>query len=290
MTRPGPLDFFRKSLKSQSFHADELVNIYVLRPIAACIVWLVYPTSITPNMVTVAAAVIGCAAGWLYGIGTTAATVWAGVLILLKDIVDDADGQLARAKQLYSRRGRFLDSIGDFVVDAAVFSGITVAVHAEDPGPGTILLGVAGMAGITLRVSYHVFYQASFLHTEKSYGLNRIVEEVRDEDRTGDRVAYVLQRIFGVIYTWQDRFMLRLDGWCRADRVGDSLLPVWYADRTALRLSGLLGFGTEISLLAICSWFDAVHLYLWLNLFLMNGVWLSAVLYRRLYLSGNLAV
>lgn len=289
MIRPGPLQYFRQSLKSESIHSDEIINIYLLRPLAAVIVWIVYPTSITPNMVTLAAAVIGIAAGVFYGYGSEGMIVAAGFLILLKDIVDDADGQLARAKQLYSRRGRFLDSIGDFVVDVAVFSGITLALYADRPSVGTVILGVAGLAGITLRISHHVFYQVSFLHTEKTYGLNRIVEEVRDEDRSGDRVAYILQRIFGVLYTWQDRLMLRIDTWCRGGKVGDGLLSAWYSDRTGLRLSGLLGFGTEISLLAVCSWLNELYLYLWLNILLMNGIWLVSVLYRRWYLASNLS-
>ncbi len=289
MPRPGPREFFRQSLKSDSYHADELINIYLLRPIASVIVWAVYPTFVTPNMVTIAAVIIGCVAGWTYSIGTTAATVAAGVLILLKDVVDDADGQLARAKELYSRRGRFLDSIGDFMVDVCVFSGIGWSVYQAGSGISGPVLAILGLAGITLRVSYHVYYQVSFLHLEKRYGLNRIVEEVTEEDKQGDRFAYLLQRIFGVIYTPQDRLMRRIDNWCRGGKVGEDLLETWYGDRFGLRLSGLLGFGTEISLLAVFSWFDAVEYYLWMNLLLMNGIWLASVFYRRLYLRANLA-
>jgi len=289
MPRPGPATFFRQSLKSNSYIADELVNVYLLRPLASVIVWVVYPTRITPNMVTVAAVVIGCVAGWFYSAGTAFATFMAGVLILLKDIVDDADGQLARAKQLYSRRGRFLDSIGDFVVDVVVFAGIGWSVYIPKPGVGAPLLAFLGLAGITLRVSYHVFYQVSFLHTEKRYALNRIVEEVTEEDRKGSRTDYALQLIFGWIYTWQDRLMLRIDTWCRAGKVRDGILATWYGDRLGLRLSGLLGFGTEISLLALCSWFNALETYLWMNLILMNGIWLVSVLYRRYYLAPNLS-
>jgi archaetidylinositol phosphate synthase len=289
MTRPGPGEFFRQSLKSDSYHADELINIFLLRPVASLFVWAVYPTFITPNMVTIAAVIIGCVAGWYYSVGTADATVTAGVLILLKDIIDDADGQLARAKELYSRRGRFLDSIGDFVVDVCVFAGIGWSVYHNLPGSQGPLMAFLALAGITLRVSYHVYYQVSFLHLEKRYGLNRIVEEVTEEDKQGDRFAYILQRIFGVIYTPQDRLMRRLDDWCRGREVRDELLETWYGDRLGLRLSGLLGFGTEISLLAVCSWFDAIGTYLWLNLVLMNGIWMLSVLYRRFILRANLA-
>jgi phosphatidylglycerophosphate synthase len=289
MTAPGPAETFRRSLKSDSYYADELVNIYLLRPAASIVVRWAYPRDVTPNMLTVAAVIVGCVAGWYYTLGSTAGNFLAGTLILLKDILDDADGQLARAKELYSRRGRFLDSIGDFVVDLFVFTAIGWSVYNAGAGAGGVVLAFLGLAGITLRVSHHVFYQVSFLHTEKRYGLNRIVEEITEEDRRGNRVDYLLQRTFGIIYTWQDRLMLRIDRWCRGGRVSDELLPTWYGDRLGLRLSGLLGFGTEITLLAVCSWLDAVGAYLWLNLLLMNGVWLASVLYRRYHLSANLA-
>ncbi len=288
MQRTGPKSFFLQTLKSDSFHADEIINIYLLRPIASGIVWLLYPTRVTPNQVTIAAVLIGLCSAWLYSIGTPAAIAVAGVLILLKDITDDADGQLARAKELYSRRGRFLDSIGDFVVDTAVFSAITVLICREHSAFTSVLLGIASLAGITLRVSYHVYYQVSFLHREKRYGLNRILETVTEEDRKGDRVALLLQRIFGVIYGWQDKLIWKLDTWCKGRDFDERHAEIWYADRAGLRLSGLLGFGTELTALALFSWCNALYAYLLFNTFFMNGVLLLSVFYRRFILSGNI--
>ena len=110
------MKFFRDSLKSDAYYADELINIYLLRPVASVIVWLLSPTPVTPNQLTLAAIVVGFAAAAAYAGGPI---VLAALLVSAKDILDDADGQLARAKQMYSRRGRFLDSIGDFAVDLA---------------------------------------------------------------------------------------------------------------------------------------------------------------------------
>ncbi|MBI1806142.1 MAG: CDP-alcohol phosphatidyltransferase family protein [Ignavibacteria bacterium] len=288
ISRPDPVTFFKQSLKSDAYYADELINIYLLRPVASVIVWLLYPTSVTPNQVTVIAILIGFAAAWTYTVGTPHAIAIAGFLVMMKDVFDDADGQLARAKQLYSRRGRFLDSIGDFVVDVAVFTAITSVVYQQCPSVPMIVSGILSLLGITLRVSYHVFYQASFLHLEDRYKLNRIVEEITEEDRKGDPVALRLQQLFVIIYNWQDRLMYRIDRWCMGKKFNDELLPTWYSDRFGLRISGLLGFGTELTLLAVCSWLDALPTYLYLNVFLMNGIWLASVLYRRLVLAGNL--
>ena len=297
--RPSPIEFFKQSLKSDAYYADEIINIYLLRPIAAVIVWLLYPTRITPNHVTIFAILLGCAASVVYTLNTPVAIAVAGLLVTAKDIFDDADGQLARAKQMYSRRGRFLDSIGDFVVDVLLFTAITVVVYRSHPDSSTIVLGVLSLLGITLRVSYHVFYQASFLHFEDRYKLNRIIEEITEEDRRGDPVTLRLQIVFNFIYTWQDKLMYRIDELCKGGRMTDEnarqILPKsrdrdglarrWYADKVGLRISGLLGFGTEFAVLTVCSMFNQLYLYLWLNAVLMNGIWMGCILYRRLILS-----
>lgn len=288
MPRPGPLAFFKQSLKSDAYYADELINIYLLRPIAAAIVWLLHPTPVTPNQVTVFAVILGCCAALAYSLNTQISIAVGGLLIVAKDIMDDADGQLARAKQLYSRRGRFLDSIGDFLVNLFVFAAITDVVSKSHPQAEAALLGFLSFLGISLRVSYHVYYQASFLHLEGGYKLNRIVEEITEEDEQGDQLALYLQRQFVAIYNWQDRLMARIDRWCMRGMLDERLLAIWYGDRFGLRLSGLLGFGTELMLLGICSWLNEIHTYLLLNVLLMNGVWLVNVLYRRIVLAGNL--
>ena len=215
MSSPDPVTFFKQSLKSDAYFADELINIYLLRPIASMIVWLVYPTSVTPNLVTTVAIVIGVTAAFVYSVDTPMATAVAGTLVLLKDVFDDADGQLARAKALYSRRGRFFDSVADFVVNVLIFAAITDVVYKMHPMASTLVLGFLSFLGITLRVSYHVYYQVSFLHLEGGYTFNRIVEEITDDDRSGDPVALYLQQQFTLIYSWQDKLMYFIDQWCK---------------------------------------------------------------------------
>jgi phosphatidylglycerophosphate synthase len=278
---------YKKTLKSTL--SDELINTYLLRPIAGFIVRILYPTRVTPNQVTIASTVAGLVAAGFYFQNEPGFTAIAGLFVTLKDVLDSADGQLARAKQQYSRIGRFLDSIGDFVVDVAVFTAIGWVLFVNTGNAWTIALALAGLAGITLRVSYHVFYQASFLHLEKKYELNRVTEEITDQDQTGDARALMLQRIFQMIYGWQDRLMAGVDDWCRKG-VSDREFSIrWYSDPAGLRLSGLLGIGTELFLLMICSIFDALLMYLFLNIILMNMILLASVAYRRWYLCSALS-
>jgi phosphatidylglycerophosphate synthase len=284
---------YRDSIKSDV--SDELINTYLLRPIAGIFVRVLYGTPITPNQVTLVSVLSGIAAAYFYGKGTANACIIAGLLMTLKDILDSADGQLARAKHLQSRIGRFLDSIGDFIVDAAVFGSIGWTLFVLNKDWPLLLLAFLGLVGITLRVSYHVFYQVQFLHLHKQYENNRMTEEILKGDLTKGRYELTLQRIFQCIYGWQDRWVARLDAWSARKPSGKHPVTgqpqfledyhIWYSDPIALRISGLLGFGTELFLLMLCSIVNKLELYLYLNVFLMNGILVICIAYRRMYLS-----
>jgi hypothetical protein len=279
--------YYKKTVKSTL--SDELINTYLLRPIAGFVVRVLYPTPITPNQVTIASTVAGLIAAGFYLHHEAASTAIAGLLVTLKDLLDSADGQLARARQQHTRIGRFLDSIGDFVVDVAVFGAIGWVLYSTTKNGWMIVLALLGLVGITLRVSYHVFYQTSFLHLEEKYQTNRVTEEITKEDLTGDPLALSLQRFFQVIYGWQDRLMIRIDDWCRRGRLDREFSIRWHSDPVGLRLSGLIGIGTELFILMICSVLNALQTYLLLNVFLMNAILLSSILYRRRYLGPTIS-
>jgi phosphatidylglycerophosphate synthase len=277
---------YRASVKSST--SDELINTYFLRPAAGVLVRLLYRTPITPNHLTLASIAAGLMAALLYAQAAAETTIIAGLLVTVKDILDGADGQLARSRQQYSRAGRFLDSIGDFVVNVAVFAAFSWALTSQTGNPTFLALGALAFLGTTLRVSYHVYYQTAFLHLQGGYSVNRMTEELREEDLGGARGTLLLQRIFQALYGWQDRLVSRLDTWSRhAIPLTPKLRTIWYADATGLRLSSFLGLGTELSLLTVTSLFVRLDLYLFLNLFLMNALWATTVAYRRWVLSGR---
>ena len=272
-------------LSVKSDFSDEIVNVYLVRPIAGILVRLLYATPVTPNQVTIVAIVAGLVAAVLFLVDTSITIILAGTCILLKDILDSADGQLARAKNTTSRAGRFLDSIGDFTVNLLVFAAIGCVLTMREANAGYLVFAFLGFLGTTLRVSYHVFYQTSFLHLEELYGTNRITEEIRPEDLTGDRATLVLQRTFQLLYGWQDRLMMRIDTWCRTRDLPPLTDADWFGDRTALRLSGFVGMGSEMILLVVCSVANRLPLYFFCNLIGMNVLLLTSIMYRRFILS-----
>lgn len=137
-----------------------------------------------------------------------------------------------------------------------------------------------------------MLHHVNFLHLQNIYTTNRITEEVQKEDTKIGGIELTLQHIFQLIYGWQDRLMVQIDQWCarqtlrrfprtKLDEPSQDFFRSWYSDTIALRISGFIGLGTELFLLMLCSVFNQLELYLYLNLFLMNGILLICILYRR---------
>ena len=97
------------------------------RPIARQLTRALVNTRITPIQITIAYTLIGLIAALLFATGIYLNSVIAGALLLVKSTLDAVDGSLARARQRPSRVGRFLDSICDYFINAAVFLGIAIA-------------------------------------------------------------------------------------------------------------------------------------------------------------------
>lgn len=109
----GPLsvvEIYRRSVKAE----DLRFNRYIARPKAALLVYLLRPTPITPNQVTLLSLVVS-----LVGMATLllcpglTGLVAAALVLHLAFVLDCVDGQLARIKGLSSPVGAYLDFLVD---------------------------------------------------------------------------------------------------------------------------------------------------------------------------------
>jgi phosphatidylglycerophosphate synthase len=88
-------------------------------------------TAVTPNQITVFVTLLGLGAGWLMARTGYAPKVLGSLVFLLTSILDGCDGEVARAKNMSSRLGGWLDFWGDNVVHVAVFWGLGVGLQKD---------------------------------------------------------------------------------------------------------------------------------------------------------------
>ncbi len=280
---------YKKTLKlSDSYRwcDEEIVNLLISRPLANLIVRVVYPTSVSPNHLTFLSLIAGLTAALLIICRQVSLFIVAALFVLLKDVLDSADGQLARARQQYTRFGRFFDSLVDVMVNAVLF--IAIGIYVMNEYEKIWLMGLASLAFLstTLRVSYHVYYMVSFLHLKQQYTNNRLNEEIINGDENEGRGTVLFQKLYLFLYGWQDRLMEKIDRWCARDVQNNSseFRTMWYSDSKGLFLSNFLGIGTELFILALFVAGNILYEYLLFNIVILNVVWLLSISYRKYYL------
>ncbi len=110
---------------------------------------------VRPWMATAASASLGTAAGVVLALGHG----WqAGLIAAASQILDGADGQLARLKGISSPPGAFLDSVLDRVFDGALVLGTIIYLVRQQPPfayyvPAVLALGFVAVVASAL-VSY----------------------------------------------------------------------------------------------------------------------------------------
>jgi phosphatidylglycerophosphate synthase len=155
----------------------------VFRPLAHPLVLLFARLRVPPPVVVVAAGLAGLAAAVELGRGSL---LVAALLVQVKTLLDNADGQLARLTGRTSAFGRYLDSECDLLVNIALFAAL--AWRTGQPA-----LALAGFLALTSVLSLN-------FNAER---LSRTA--VAEPEAAEGRAAAVLRRVYGLVYAPQDR-------------------------------------------------------------------------------------
>ena len=153
------------------------------RPLAHLLVLGLLPLRVPPPAVVLAGLVAGLAAAVEIARGQLLA---AAALVLVKTILDGADGALARAADRVTAFGRYLDSDCDLVVNAVLAAAIGYAT-------GRPLLALAGFLAATVVLSLN-------------FNLRRLYEGWGAMPPGGG----VARRVYELVYAPQDRLVDRL--------------------------------------------------------------------------------
>ncbi len=124
--REGLWVAYKKTLKPMD--VEEPIDVWVHRPLAYLLAKVLYPTPVSPNLVTIISILFGLVGALAFLASFPGHMVVAGVSIFLSAVFDCADGQLARMRGTSSVIGRMLDGAADLVVSIAAVGGATYVV------------------------------------------------------------------------------------------------------------------------------------------------------------------
>jgi phosphatidylglycerophosphate synthase len=196
--------------------------------------------------VVVANATVGVLAALLVASGDLVA---AAVLLQVKTLLDNMDGQLARASDRVTLAGRYLDTVADLVVNAAVFVALGYVT-------GQPLLAAAAFVALTvvLALDFNVteFYR-------EAHGVS-----TPEPPATGGRAERFLASIYALVFAPVDRAVRSV----MTRRLGAHASY----DRVTLTVLANLGLSTQFVILGICLALDAPAWYLWFALACLAGL------------------
>lgn len=168
---------------SLSSSSDGVVDKYFNRPLGRYLSKALVHTSVTPNQVTVAAALIGLLSAYFFAQGTRAGGLIGAVLLQLSAAVDCVDGDLARVAFRESRLGQWLDITLDQVVHIAVFGAIGAGLWRQGFDESVLWLGSSAIVG-TL-IAFPIVVRGQWLAKKRNdRRLERFIEAASTRDFT----------------------------------------------------------------------------------------------------------
>jgi phosphatidylglycerophosphate synthase len=260
---------FRRSLKARP--RVEYISEYGFRPLAHLCVLALLPLRVPPTWLVVFHTALGVFAGVLIARGE----LWiAAVLVQVKTVLDNADGQLARASGMVTETGRYLDTEGDFIVNIALFLGVGAFT-------GQWVLAVVALVVFTLLLSTDFNWEYLY-RLERGEGFR----PTPDSSRENQTVLRALEWLYATVFKPQDTWIRRLSE-ARFETTyrrhpnlaARDQARLEYFDGDSLLVLANLELSTQLLVLGVCLVLGVPQAFLWFVL--LSGAVVIALQLRR---------
>lgn len=208
-----------------------MLNEFVYRPLAQLLVPALVRTGVKPETVVLAHTALGLLAAWQVAGGRA---LTPALLLQVKTVLDNADGQLARATGQTSALGRYLDSEMDLLVNAALL----LAIDRRWGAPALVLL--------------QLLLTVDFL-LEREYREAR-GEVFRSEphENSSSATLDLLQAVYRFSFEPQEKLLAPVFEARFRDAGGRAENRAAYTPRVVTHVAANLGLSTQLALAGVC--------------------------------------
>lgn len=280
-------DGYWKSLKP--LEVEEPIDVWVHRPLAYVLAKILYPTPVSPNLITVCSIIWGLIASVCMVLDFRGHLVAAGATLFLSAVFDCADGQLARMRGTSSALGRMLDGVADLVVSTVSVAGGTYlvwqAAHAT-PLQGALAVVMCALTIVTgsFHTSTYDHYKNVFLRmTHPKYREGEDYEVALERYRASAASASLPVRLAWPIYLFyvkrQRDYVERFDPFTKTRL---ATLPPFSEQAASVYREHVgapmrvwrswFGFGSLVFGMSVSIALGVVHYYMLFRLLLLNAI------------------
>jgi hypothetical protein len=144
---------YARRLAFKAIEIEELTDIFFFRPCGWTIARGACVMGLSPTHLSILRAITGIAGGAL--LSNESPGLLAFVLLILSEIIDSADGQLARMTGQITELGRVFDGVGDYVAHGAIYVAIAAGMIHRG-GSGSVLFWML-LAGVSNAIQSQVY-------------------------------------------------------------------------------------------------------------------------------------
>lgn len=280
---------------------EEVIDIYFYRPLGYYTALLCRFLRLTPNAVTILSIVFGVYAGHLFyfrDIMTNAA----GILFwIVADILDSADGQLARLTNNKSKIGRILDGLATNLIFISMYGHLYARIVESGHAPWWLLFVLLGAMSHSMQSALADYYRNAYLHfvvdPEKSE-LHRSADIIAEYNAivfSKEPARKVLMWFYRNYTVQQEYFTRNLQNLrIEVERRFESGIPEWFrneyrrATLPLMKYYAVLTTNTRMIIMSVCVLIDRPLWYFFGEAVLINLVMVGVALYTE-HLSAQLA-
>ena len=277
------LSQYKASLKA--VEVEEIFDLIIYRPLAFLFVKATYSTNLTPDQVSITALLIGSAAGIMFGFGEYSYLLIGACLYFISNVLDCADGQIARLKKNGTKVGRVVDGFVDYVVSIFIFLGIAFGLSGQfrhfeinlwgnailqwNPVTYIWVLSILGAISSAVQAFYFDFYRNKFLEIVYDKATNIIdeIKEYEEEKKKFEENPYganFLEKFLINIYLKYSHLQLKIqkDHEENHSEVRPNAKLYYTQNRLLLRLWSFMGSTTHITLCVACALLNNMEAFL----------------------------
>lgn len=285
---------------------EETIDIYFYRPLGYVTAKVCKALGISPNAVTIVSIFIGVTGGHLLYYRDITLNAYGLLFWVIADMLDSADGQLARMTDHRSRIGRILDGLGGNIMFLSIYLHLfarMAVTHPSIPWPVFFLIVLAGGISHSLQSSLADYYRNAYLKIvvdpmkSELDGADEIREEYESTRFTKQPIKKILMRVY-LNYTIQQEALSKNFQRLRKliDRVYGAHIPKWVSDeyrrenRPLMKYYAILTTNTRMIVMALCVLIDIVPIYFVVEVIIINLLMVLVTVHQEKLSAGLLVM
>jgi hypothetical protein len=273
---------------------EETLDIYFYRPLGYYVALAGKFLRLTPNAVTIISIFIGVVAGHLFYYRDVTINLWGIGLWIAADILDSADGQLARMTNTKSRIGRVLDGFATNIIFLSMYGHLFARIVNMGFSPWWFLIVIAGGMSHSLQSSLADFYRNAYLRyvvDPAKSELHRASEAQKEYDAVsfrsnpGEKMLAWFYRDYTVRQEKITKDFQQLRG--MIERTYGDVVPEWFKEeyrrlnKPLMKYYAILTTNTRMIAMSVCVLIDQPLAYFFVEAGAINIVMIVLNLYQE---------